>query len=189
VSESVAAVLSDLRAFLNDSVAAYATALSGVRIQAGELAAFPTPPPENPDPTYHLFTDDPNLPGSKRLADWRMSEAKIQMAKGGPVETILGQQWIVFVFSGWEEEYRRRLADALGCLPNDLRFPLIGDLRRLRNDVVHHHGIATARNAARCEVLHWFTEGDQIRLDTDHIVEFNERFPWTELGQLAERNS
>jgi hypothetical protein len=115
-----------------------------------------------------------------------VSEAKIQMARGRPVETMLGQQWIVFVFSAWEEDYRRRLAGSLGCLPDDLRFPLLGDLRLLRNDVVHHHGIASARNAARCEVLHWFTEGDQIRLDLDHLVEFNEPFPWTELGQLGE---
>jgi hypothetical protein len=185
VSESVGAVLSDLRAFINDSVAAYATALSGVRIQEAELATLDPPPPENPDPTYHLMNDDPNLPGSKRLANWRVTEARIQMARGGPVETMLGQQWIVFVFSGWEEDYRRRLAGALARPPNDLRFPLLGDLRLLRNDVVHHHGIATAGNAGRCEVLHWFTVGEQIRLDTDHIVEFNERFPWTELAQLA----
>jgi hypothetical protein len=185
MSESVAAVLSDFRAFINDSVGAYATALSGVRIQAGELATFPTSP-ENPDPTYHLMTGDPNMPGSKRLAHWRVSEARIQMGRAGPVETMLGQQWIVFVFSGWDEEYRPRLARALDCSPSDLKFPLLGDLRRLRHDVVHHRGIASAEWAARCEVLHWFTEGEQIGLDLTHLVEFDERFPWTELGQLAE---
>jgi hypothetical protein len=65
--ESVETVLSELRAFINDSVAAYATAVSGVRIQAQELATFDPPPPENPDPTYHLMTNDPNLPASSVL--------------------------------------------------------------------------------------------------------------------------
>lgn len=189
VAESVEDVLSDLRAFINDSIAAYSTALSGVRIQDRQLASFPAPPPENPDPAYYIGSGDPNDPWNKILAVWRMSEAKVQIAKGGPVETMLGQQWIVFLFSGWEDEYRPRLARALGCSPRDLLFPVLGDIRRLRNDVVHHRGVASAEWAARCEVLHWFTEGEQIRVDTHHLVEFNERFPWAELGQLAEKNT
>jgi hypothetical protein len=116
-----------------------------------------------------------------------MSEAKIQTAKGGPVETMLGQQWIVFAFSAWEEGYRRRLADALDCPLDDLRVPLLGDLRLLRNDVVHHRGIASARNAGRCKVLRWFAEVDEIRLDIHRLAEFKEQFPWTELDQLGNR--
>ena len=54
--------------------------------------------------------------------------------------------------SGSGRESRRRLTD--------VRDDLLGDIRLLRNDIVHHGGIATKANSGRCKILQWFNDGD-----------------------------
>jgi hypothetical protein len=125
---------------------------------------------------------DPNLPGARPYAQWRVSEALAKVAPNGPVDRWLGQQWIVFTFTIWEHDYRCRLAAAHGVSPSAIAHPLLGDLRLLRNDVVHHGGIATDRNAGRCAVLRWFRPGDDIAITGERFVEFVDLFPWQELA-------
>ncbi len=101
---------------------------------------------------------------------------------------MITQQWLVYLFSAWEDEYRKRLATAHGRTDkNDLQFPLLGDLRHLRNDIVHHRGIASGDNTGKCTVLQgWFFPGDDILLTTDHLTEFAQLFPWPLLRQGPE---
>lgn len=179
--ESVAVVLDDLRLMLNDAVATHGFACMGLVLIPDLFERFP-PPPENPDPIIYLGVGDPNLPSAKQYAEWRHSQALEQVARNGPVETRLSQQWIVYMFTAWEHEFRARLAAAHGCSPNDLKYPLLGDLRRLRNDVVHHHGVATPGETGKCELLVWFTPGDVIQLRGEHFAEFVEGFPWDDMS-------
>jgi hypothetical protein len=179
--ESVQAVLQDLEQFLNDSIAAHAFACAGLRQVSALFERVPRVA-ENPDPLIHIGTGDPNAPETRFYARWRVSDALSQVDHDGPVEARLGQQWIVYVFTGWEHEYRPRLAAAHGSTKELLLYPLLGDLRRLRNDVVHHHGIASADNAGKCEIVqHWVAVGDVIQLKGEHFVEFVTLFPWTEM--------
>ena len=71
----------------------------------------------------------------------------------------------MYVFETWEREVRGRLATALRLDFGDVTSPYFGDLRHLRNDVVHHGGIASQANTGRCQMIRdWFTIGDPIRL-------------------------
>lgn len=175
-------MLDDLRGVLKDALATTGFATAALRRLTGELESVPRTP-GNLDPTVFVLEGDPNRPGARAHASWRLSEALKQLSVGGPVEVRLGQQWIVFMFSMWEQEFRPRLARAHGVPLDDIRYPLLGDLRRLRNDVVHHRGIATTQNAGGCEVLgHWFALGQPIALSGKHFVEFVDLFPWTEMA-------
>jgi hypothetical protein len=174
-------VLDDLRAFLNEALATHGFAAWGLQYLAAWFSSLETTP-ENPDPTIWI-----GVPGDDvdfaHYASWKRSEAIAQLAHEGPVERTLSQQWIVYTYTGWELEYRPRLAAAHGCEPSDLKVPLLGDLRRLRHDVVHHRGVATKENAGRCEVVgHWVKEGDLIELRGDHFGEFSRLFPWDVLA-------
>jgi hypothetical protein len=55
----------------------------------------------------------------------------------------------------------------------------MADAVRLRNDIVHHRGIATKRNAGCAEVLTWFDEGDAILVTTARVAEFMGHFGLT----------
>lgn len=182
MDESVEAILAELRSELNDAAAAHGFATMGLR-RASEFLQLQPRVPENPDPTIYFTDGHPEQASTRHYARWRISEALEQVALQGPVEISLDQQFIVFLFSIWEHEYRPRLAVAHGCPTDSVRYPLLGDLRRLRNDVVHHHGIATRGETGRCEPLeHWFEVGDRIRLSEGRLAELVELFPWEKMA-------
>lgn len=88
--------------------------------------------------------------------------------KGGLNHIVLGNLIVVSVFSFWEDHYRERIASALGLPKEKLLVPVLGDLRLIRNDIVHHQAIATAR-IEKCEKLRWFSEGDAVIVDEEKI--------------------
>jgi hypothetical protein len=143
--------------------------------------------PENPDPDVFIGIGDPNTPQARTYASWRLSTALGQVAKDGPVERWLGHQWLVLVYSLWEHEYRPRLAAMRGCSIEEIQHPLLGDLRLLRNDVVHHRGIASQGETGRCELVTWFQVGDPIQLKAEHFEEFMRLFPWASLAGVETR--
>jgi hypothetical protein len=176
-NESVATVLNDIAEFVNDSVAAHGFSCMGLRQLPSLFQRVPVVP-SNPDPDIAIGIGDPNTPEARQYAVWKKSEALVRVSQNGPVETTLGQQWIVYVYAAWEHEFRPRLAAVYRCDEGRLAYPLLGDLRHLRNDVVHHRGIATARNTGRCDVIrHWFVPGDVISLRGEHFAEFVYAFP------------
>ena len=54
--------------------------------------------------------------------------------------------------------------------------PLFGDMRLIRNDIIHNRGIASRNKSGRCEVLKWFVEGEVIRIASHHIDDFVRKF-------------
>jgi hypothetical protein len=46
-------------------------------------------------------------------------------------------QWVLHVYTEWEEYYRGALAKALGCEKEDIRSDYFADLGRMRQDYVH----------------------------------------------------
>ncbi|MGH7685403.1 MAG: hypothetical protein ACREN2_01075, partial [Candidatus Dormibacteria bacterium] len=72
------------------------------------------------------------------------------MRRDGPIEVLLGQQWVTHVFAYWEHYYRPAIAGAIGCDADEVRHDLFGDLRLLRHDILHARGQATRDNTGRC---------------------------------------
>ncbi|MCC0017045.1 MAG: hypothetical protein H6878_12315 [Rhodobiaceae bacterium] len=65
------------------------------------------------------------------------------------IETGFNEQqicWaiIVFMFAYWDEEVRAAIAKVRGVEPNDIKIDALGDLRILRNGIIHAKGIVTA---------------------------------------------
>jgi hypothetical protein len=93
-------------------------------------------------------------------------ELKKRCAHEGENERRLVQLLIVYVYATWEDEYRDKLAKAAG-LPseNDIKIPVFGDLKELRNEIVHHRGIITKATAKKLKILvppeGPFTVGDE----------------------------
>ncbi len=94
----------------------------------------------------------------------------------------LGHQWVVFVYAMWEDEMRGRLATAQGIAHDDVKHPILGDLRLIRNDVVHKRGIATSEWTERCSTVRWFSVGDDVFIDNWMVTEVMDAFGLTRLG-------
>ena len=175
--EDPAAVYNEFLAFLNDMAGAEAHAQPAVDryiTWLQEFVASSPPNPENPDPTIFVGIGDPNLETTRTHQQWTASQLP---EKGLFTKRWIGQQWIVGVFAGWEDEHRPRLARAFGCSESRLTHDGFGDLRLMCNDVVHHRGEATAHNTGRCRLLRWFVAGEMIDVSGEQVAEFMQAVP------------
>lgn len=110
---------------------------------------------------------------------WPIKSLPERLADDGPVAEQLGQQWLVLVCTEWEDHYRQRIADAAGVPKNEVKSPAMGDVSKMRNDVVHHRGVATKGNSGRCEALTWFKPGDRMLIQQARVREFMEHLGLT----------
>jgi hypothetical protein len=136
---------------------------------AEQYASLASP---SPDSSMFIGEGDPNADGVAHLR-WRFAELPGHLdPEEGTIPRALGQQWIVMVATEWGENYRKRFAAAEVVEPNAIQDAGMADINRMRNDVVHHGGIAARRNTGRCEVFKWFAPGEVIHPMMVHVAEF-----------------
>ncbi len=103
-----------------------------------------------------------------------------QAAPGGPMEAAAYRSWVVEVYRIWET--RHRVAFERASQP-DVPEPIqpkvdpLGDLRRVRNNLLHG-GVATTDGAANCKVLLWFKEGEHVQVRLRHVMDFVNQMGW-----------
>lgn len=95
---------------------------------------------------------------------------KARNSAGGENFRLIGHVCLVTLFHYWEDRYRPLFAEALTVKKNEIQVPLFGDIRRYRQAIIHNHGEATAE-LETCNVLRWFTRGQQIMLSRDMFEE------------------
>ena len=81
--------------------------------------------------------------------------------------------WIAETYALWENRNRNELQASFAA--DDAIRPELdafGDLRHIRNDLLHNNGIASAEQAQKCVVLKWFRQGDRMVLGTRHVLDF-----------------
>lgn len=163
---------------LNDLNVAYAYTLHGLQghtSQHDEVMNRLQPDPNKPLKVMSPppWTNGAPVYGEKLVRDMpRYLRVEVPM--------FLGHQWAVRVDTAWEELYRERIADELGLKnKREISYSPMADLRRFRNDIVHHHGVATKDNSGKAGIFDWTRVGQPILIGEDQIVRFME-----ELGLL-----
>ena len=63
------------------------------------------------------------------------------LANGGEFEDRQNKAFVVMLYHRWEEWYRHRIAQALGLEKDRVRCSLMGEVRHLRNVLVHDNGM------------------------------------------------
>jgi hypothetical protein len=105
------------------------------------------------------------------------------MSSNGVVEKALGRQWVVNVFSFWEDVYRPKFASESGLSVKEVINPIMGDLRLIRNDIVHHSSISSKPNSGRCTVLkEWVQVGEEIEINEFKILDFMMHWGLVQIG-------
>jgi len=67
---------------------------------------------------------------------------------------------IVFIFAYWNEEIRPQIAKIRGVEPDEVKINAFGDLRFLRNSIVHNSGVLEASDHAKLKVLNGICQAD-----------------------------
>ena len=102
------------------------------------------------------------------------------------IQAVVYAQWFTYAFAIWEEQYRGRLArywdthtDAK-IRRSDILVDYFGDIRLIRNDVVHNKGICD--ESANPVVLQWnFIKEQSIEISAEQMICLIDLFPYDEL--------
>ncbi len=104
-----------------------------------------------------IGTDDPNDPkqklGSSTIGHIPQLELLKCLQQDGEFENIVARAFIVSVYHLWDDAYRVKIANTLSIHKNRVKCPLMGDLRRIRNLVIHEGSIVPVGFSKNLEFL------------------------------------
>lgn len=125
---------------------------------------------------------DPNKPDSVFVQVSTQAEQKARNEDGGANYKFNANMCLVSLYQYWEDEYRGKIEQALGLEKNSVQADIMGDIRWLRESIIHNKAI-TSKKIRKCKVLKWFKKGDEIFIDKNmfeemiyHIYKFIEEF-------------
>ena len=96
------------------------------------------------------------------------------LRREGKAEQMAFKGWVEQVYNCiWEGKYRNDLKTMFeGHGTIRPKGDPIGDLRRIRNDLVHNAAVASAAETGKCKVLRWFRPGETMVLGMRHVLDF-----------------
>lgn len=97
--------------------------------------------------------EDPSQPDVILSTIRRASDYLSDNSDGGFNEQQLCASIIVFMFAYWDEEVRPAIARARGVQPNEIRIDAMGDLRILRNAIIHAGNMVAAGEHAKLKKM------------------------------------
>lgn len=81
--------------------------------------------------------------------------------------------WVAYIYGIWESNFRQHLKNSFKgdnlILPEE---QVMGDLRHIRHDLLHHASVATKEHSGQCKTLTWFKSGDTMTFETRHVFDF-----------------
>jgi hypothetical protein len=113
---------------------------------------------------------DPNDPSNRMLHRTTQGEYKRRNTVGGRNHLRAAQLLIVLIFEYWESAHRAKIASALGLEEHSsLKVPIMGDLRLLRQDVVHHRSIVRSETARKLTVIEGICSDIELSLGSEDV--------------------
>lgn len=125
--------------------------------------------PDGSPSRLFLGKSSPELIENEIIPSLSVDQVMAACEPGGWLDCWLSDSWITLVFARWENYYRPSFAELFDVTANSISSEVMGDIRLLRNDVVHHSGLASEGNACRCKVLNAPQSGQRILLGVDEI--------------------
>lgn len=120
----------------------------------------------NPDGKFQIGEKDETFDSRTAVAEMKNSQAIDGMRKNGPFSQIIAHGILNWIYSLWDEEYREKIATELGEDTNNIMCDVVGDIRLLRNFIIHHKAIADER-VNKLKVLTWVSEGPLVLISED----------------------
>lgn len=114
--------------------------------------------------------EDPTKPDIIHNRILRAQDYLAANAEGGSNEQQHAKAIVVFLFTYWEDEIRPRLANAQGVAEHEIRCDAMGDLRILRNVILHAKSILRSDKHVELKTLgELFLVDQPIRLSYESM--------------------
>ena len=117
-------------------------------------------------------TELPEVEMERSLHSTSLGALKQRIADPGFDLVQSAHSIVVFVYHLWDERFRGLLARERNVASRSIQIDVFGDLRLIRNSLIHNRGIA-ATAVAKCKVITRFKPGDRIeftKLDIHDLV-------------------
>ena len=127
---------------------------------------------KNSSSNARLFfgSGNPNDPATEVDHVAPITEVISRNTKTGSNFRFIGNMCLISIYQYWEDYYRNKIAELLEKKKNDLKEPIMGDLRLLRISIIHHKAIALPE-IENCTLLRWYQEGDEIFINEEQFRE------------------
>ncbi len=105
-------------------------------------------------------------PGSSTIAEMTQGELLKSLRDGGLFEDHVAKSLVVVMYHLWNEYYRPRIAKAVFAEANQVECTLMGDIRRVRNLIIHGNSVLPANFPATLAFLPqiWGLESGVLRI-------------------------
>ena len=131
---------------------------------------------EQLDQTSFIYgKGDPNAPSAQIQHVSKQGEVKERNRGNGKNAKTVSRVVILTIYQFWEDHYREEFAKALEKSKNEVASDFFGDIRNIRNDMIHHRNIASGR-VLKCKLLKYFGVGDEIYLEKEEVMELMVQF-------------
>lgn len=165
-------VLREYIDFVNRQVGAYMSALAGfaghhARVsrqvhRANRLVSTKPPDKSGMKTVVYASYEDPSKPDIIHNQIMRSDEYLDANRSGGSNEQQYSRSILIFLFTYWEDEIRPRLARAKGVEINEVQADIMGDLRTLRNVILHSKSVIRPDKHSSLKLL-----GDMFQVDKE----------------------
>ena len=129
---------------------AFFTAMHGMQLflqQYGNIFV-----PEHANNTFFIGSgppDTPQSPGVSTIGQIPQGDLMDSLASGGTFEDYHAKAFLVTIYHLWDEYFRPRLANELSVKSNQVICALMGDLRQVRNWIIHEQSMVPADYSAK----------------------------------------
>ena len=149
----------------------YSLTSMGLVLEIDKLKGLPRNP-NNPNPTLFIGNAAPSE--GRYQARVSMSDLIDKGGKDGELIDSLGKLFIVHFFTLWNDEYRASIAKSLGIKSDELKCDFFGELRIIRNSIIHNNSILLEKDIKKLKIFsNSFTDG-YFRIDSNlmaHIMD------------------
>lgn len=153
-------ILRDFIDFLNKQVGVYTDSLSGfqgtkIKVER-QVARIMRPVRKFKDGEWvmsHTSLEDPSSPDVIHVRIIRADDLIEVNSPQGFNETQICWSIIVFIFTYWEETVRSQIARVRGIHHDKVRVNVFGDLRLIRNAIIHHKGVLSRADFEKLVVM------------------------------------
>ena len=85
------------------------------------------------------FPDCEQRPGESTIAQMRQGDLLDGLKPGGVFEDRHGKAFVVMLYHRWDEFFRHLIAESLSVSKNKIECDMMGDVRHVRNAIIHHN--------------------------------------------------
>ena len=114
---------------------------------------------------FHYGRGKPDSKDSYVMHISEIGGVKERNKKEGENYKNIANLCLVLIYQYWENYYRKRIANDIGCKKNDLMLDIFGEIRIIRESIIHHRAIALEK-VEEFKLLKWFKKGDKIEIDS-----------------------